>query len=99
MSTVDDYHPDDTYPDLRPDDDLAGQLRALATWVDERLNNEHADRQYALERAHDYLTWLAYRAEQVSQQRGMRLVPVRPDKRILPARGYARVPLPQFPRR
>ncbi|GAA1608795.1 hypothetical protein ACFQY4_46100 [Catellatospora bangladeshensis] len=99
MTDVDYQHPDDTYPDMRPDDDLPGQLRALAAWVDGRLDDEYADRQYALERAHDYLTWLAYRAEQIGQQRCLWLVPLDAAEPNAPMSGLGTVPIPQFPRR
>jgi hypothetical protein len=92
-------HPDDTYPDLRPGDNLSLQLEALAEWVDGRLNDEYADRQYALERTHDYLVWLAYRAEQISQQRRIPLTPLDPNERNAPGFGDGLVPLPTFPRR
>ncbi|MEV4415072.1 hypothetical protein [Catellatospora sp. NPDC049609] len=99
MTSGDYQHPDDTYPDMRPDDDLAVQLRALAAWMDGRLDDELADRQYALERAHDYLTWLAYRAEQVSQQHRIRLVPHDAAEPNAPMSGPGGVPVPSFPRR
>ncbi|MFC7764497.1 hypothetical protein ACFQY4_45960 [Catellatospora bangladeshensis] len=82
-------------PGRRP----AGAVAALAAWVDGRLDDEYADRQYALERAHDYLTWLAYRAEQIGQQRCLWLVPLDAAEPNAPMSGLGTVPIPQFPRR
>ncbi len=77
-----DQHPDDTYPAVDPSGSLDEQLYALADWIDQRLNDELADRQYALERANDYVTWLAFRAAQISQQSGIPLIPTDPNEGI-----------------
>ncbi|GAA2377332.1 hypothetical protein Cme02nite_20810 [Catellatospora methionotrophica] len=92
-------HPDDTHPDMRPDDALSDQLKALAMWVGDVLADEHACRQYALERAGDYLLWLAYRAEQVTQQHRMALLPVDPAVLNAAPSGLGEVAMPGFPRR
>ncbi|MBV1851897.1 hypothetical protein KUA19_17295 [Catellatospora sp. NEAU-YM18] len=92
-------HPDDTYPDMRADDNLSYQLSALAAWIDGRLDDEYADRQMALERALDYVQWLAYRAEQISRQRLIPLLPVDRTEPNAPGAGVGTLPIPAFPRR
>lgn len=62
----DHIHPDDTTPDINPADDIAEQLHTLAAWATDRLSDEYADRQIALERLVEHLGIVADRASLAS---------------------------------
>lgn len=68
-------------PDIDPDADLPDQLAALEMWLGLRLD-ARGDYFQALKFAHAYVQCLAYRAEQISQQLDISLIPPDPRQRI-----------------
>ncbi|GIG03153.1 hypothetical protein [Catellatospora citrea] len=92
MSTL----PTGPFPVFEPDDALPDQLAALELWLCVRLDTGR-DHFAALETAHAYVQWLAYRAEQIRQQLEVDLWPPDPHARITTPYGTPSVP--RFPNR